>query len=257
MATTSDSITQSLETVGSNPAGVTVSEFARKLLVNKSTGSRVLQSLADAGLVEKVPHSGRYILGLKLWSIGAAARHAHRITDTALGPMIQFVKAHKVPLNLAVNRRGETIYLFRVEWMGDAVVALPSGAHPPAHANASGKALLAFGPPEDIDEAIANGLQPLGPNTVTSPEVLRRQLTGVRAQGYARNVAELREGHCGVAIPVFDFTGTAVAAVSAACTLDEWDKGFEERIVGPLKELAFTISRYLGFETAAPVAALA
>jgi IclR family transcriptional regulator, KDG regulon repressor len=257
LASAFERLSESLDAIASSPVGVTVSEFAAKLRVNKSTASRLLQGLAEAGIAEKAPLSQRYVLGLKVWSLGVASRNGHRVLDVAMAPMIQFVQLQKVPLNIAVNRRGETFYLLRFEWMSDSVVVLPAGARPPAHANASGKALLAFGPEAQVEGLVSRGLKGLTPNTITDGARLRDELVQARAAGYARNVAELREGHCGIAFPIFDFTGAPVAAVSAACTLEEWNTGFEERVAAPLRELARAISRYMGFETAVPAAGVA
>ena len=50
----------------------------------------------------------------------------------------------------------------------------------PAHAAASGKALLAFSPPGVIDHVIAAGLPAFTSHTITSPDVLRRKLSVIR-----------------------------------------------------------------------------
>ena len=50
----------------------------------------------------------------------------------------------------------------------------------PAHAAASGKALLAFSPPYVIDRVIAAGLPAFTRHTITSPDVLRQRLSVIR-----------------------------------------------------------------------------
>jgi DNA-binding IclR family transcriptional regulator len=55
----------------------------------------------------------------------------------------------------------------------------------PAHATAVGKALLAWSDPAVVDEVIDAGLGVIGPNTVTDPVQLRRELSLIRANGIA------------------------------------------------------------------------
>src|SRR5262245_58353083 len=47
-------------------------ELARRTGLHPSSVSRLLATLADAGLVERVPASGRYRLGLRLVELGNA-----------------------------------------------------------------------------------------------------------------------------------------------------------------------------------------
>ena len=59
-------------------------------------------------------------------------------------------------------------------------------------------------------------LEPFTPNTTTSLEVLLSELAAISKQGYAVNDGERIVGLCGVAAPVFDHEGNAIAAISVA-----------------------------------------
>ena len=85
-----------------------------------------------------------------------------------------------------------------------------------AHATSSGKVLLAFGAPADIDRVVAGGMPRLGPRTITSRSMLERALADVRADGYAVSVEESARGVSSVAAPIFDGVGECVAAMSVA-----------------------------------------
>jgi IclR family acetate operon transcriptional repressor len=77
------------------------------------------------------------------------------------------------------------------------------------HAVANGKVLLAYGmlPMPQV-------LQRYTPRTITSRDVLARELAEVRRTGYAKAVAEMEEGLVAVAAPVLGPDGTCVAARS-------------------------------------------
>jgi DNA-binding IclR family transcriptional regulator len=86
----------------------------------------------------------------------------------------------------------------------------------PAHAAASGKALLAFSPPRVIDHVIAAGLPAFTPHTITSPEVLRRKLSVIRLTQIATSRNELECGKAAIAMPIFYGGGRVAAAIELA-----------------------------------------
>jgi DNA-binding IclR family transcriptional regulator len=111
---------------------------------------------------------------------------------------------------------------------GAAVLTLQLPAHPqdnhphaegllqsvvPAHAAASGKALLAFSPAHLVDEVIASGLSAVTRHTITSPEILRHDLSVIRLTQMATSVNELERGSSAVACPIFYGGGRVAAAI--------------------------------------------
>jgi DNA-binding IclR family transcriptional regulator len=83
----------------------------------------------------------------------------------------------------------------------------------PAHAAASGKALLAFSPPAVVDRVIDAGLPAFTPHTITSPEVLRQKLATVRLTQIASSRNEFRCGTAAIAMPIFYGRGRVAAAI--------------------------------------------
>ena len=83
----------------------------------------------------------------------------------------------------------------------------------PAHAAASGKALLAFSPPAVVDRVIDAGLPAFTPHTITSPDLLRQKLATIRLTQVATSRNEVECGTAAIAMPVFSGRGRAVAAI--------------------------------------------
>ena len=86
----------------------------------------------------------------------------------------------------------------------------------PAHAAASGKALLAFSPPEVVDHVIEAGLPAFTPHTITSPEVLRHKLSVIRLTQVATSRDEFASGKAAIAMPIFYGRGRVAAAIELA-----------------------------------------
>lgn len=83
----------------------------------------------------------------------------------------------------------------------------------PAHAAASGKAMLAFSPPDVVDGIIAAGLCSVTDHTITSPDVLRHHLSVIRLTQLATSVDELERGNSAIACPIFFGGGRVAAAI--------------------------------------------
>jgi IclR family acetate operon transcriptional repressor len=93
------------------------------------------------------------------------------------------------------------------------------------HVGSAGKVLLAFTPPEDLEELLSMvDLRPMTPSTITDMAELRKELEAVRQRGTAYSAGERVTGAVGVSAPVLDDRGYVVAALSVlapAARVDE------------------------------------
>jgi DNA-binding IclR family transcriptional regulator len=74
--------------------------------------------------------------------------------------------------------------------------------------------ILAYQSEEIIARVLQSELYPYGPNTITDPEKLRQKLMEIRRAGYSIAIDELHEGVVSIAVPLKDYTGEVVAAIS-------------------------------------------
>src|SRR5574342_403526 len=77
-----------LELLADEPAGVSVTDLARRTGVGKSIVSRILTTLADSGYVLRDSQSDRYRLALKMISIGNRYAEHRGFPDIAM-PVLQ------------------------------------------------------------------------------------------------------------------------------------------------------------------------
>jgi IclR family acetate operon transcriptional repressor len=84
----------------------------------------------------------------------------------------------------------------------------------PLHASALGRAVLAFLPAPFLTKYVQQvGLRAMTPHTITDPQTLRTVLLQVRKQQYALTFQQMYLGARGVAVPVFDPEGAALASL--------------------------------------------
>jgi IclR family KDG regulon transcriptional repressor len=192
-----------------------VSELSRRLGLGKSTVHRILATLAADGYVERTADD-RYQLSLKLYEIGQQVAASNELRERAHPSLERLRNESGETAHLAVLAGTDVVYVDRLESPHMLHMLTRVGRRRAAHATSSGKCLLAFGTPADVDRVVAAGLPRLGPRTITSAAVLRRALDDVRTRGYAASIEESAPGVASVAAPIFDSAGDCVAAMSVA-----------------------------------------
>lgn len=216
------------------PCGVT--QLATQLRLTKSNVHRLLQTLAAHGYVRNVGDTGNYELTLKLWELGSKVRSRLGITEIG-GPFLKLLGDQtSEAVHLSVLSGAEVIYIDKVESPQPVRAYSMIGGRAPAYCVATGKAMLAFCSPKQLDEMKIQ-LTRHSVNTISSRARLDKELQRIREQGYSINRGEWREDVSGVAAPIFDQTESVVAAIG---------------ISGPSTRLKLTVlKRYAPFVTKA------
>ena len=219
-------------------------ELARRTGINASTVSRLLATLAAAGLVEHVEATGRYRLGLRLVQLGNAV----------LGrlDLRQVVRPH---LQALVDETGETATLsapgeqdaVTVDFVtsSSSVRSVARVGRPSiGHATATGKVMLAFGegrlPPGELTAHTSR--------TIVDREVLATELERVRRLGHASAVGE-REAHLNaLAAPVFGARGELAAILGLQGPSSRFGREQMRDALPQLLAHADAVSRSLGWD---------
>ena len=238
-----------LEGLGERQLGV--SEIAREQGLTKSTAFRLVSTLRRAGYLQQHPESGRYGLGLRLLDLGQRVARGLDVRRVARPTMFALAERARASVFLAVLFQGRVVNVeqadspepVRVFFDGSEFELLP-------HAIATGKVLLAALPPAERDQAIAAlDLRPLTPQTLTTRDDVLAELDRVARQGYAVNDQEQVLGVRGVAAPIYDPRGEAVAAISAAAPTARLTRELLPTYATWVRAAADEISRNLGAPT--------
>jgi DNA-binding IclR family transcriptional regulator len=181
-----------LKALGGDADGATVSSLSEATGLDRAVLYRLLETLAEEGFVTRDPESRRYRLGLSMLELGVRAAQGLEVRRLA-GPALRALSDDtNETACLAVRDRDDVVVVEVIEPDGRFVqVNYRVGFRHPLGMAAHGKALLAFLP----DGERLNELRP------------------VRQRGVAYTRDEIEPGAAGVAAPVFDHTGRAVAAV--------------------------------------------
>ena len=213
------------------------SDVARELGHHRSVANRFLATLRDLGYVAQDSRA-RYQLTLKMFCLGNLVCNQLEIRSMARPLMRRIVEKHKESVSLACLEKHEVVVVEMINTSHPLKYDLPIGSRGPAHAQALGKAMLAWASPEDLAGYLdKTKLRKLTPNTIDNREDLLRHLEQVRARGYALDREEWNQGLRCVAVPIFDHQQRPVFALSLSGPSHRMT---EQKITGALPDLQET-----------------
>jgi DNA-binding IclR family transcriptional regulator len=199
----------------------TPSAIGRRAGLPRSTTFRLVDELLESGLLERDQQGGVRI-GMHLWELTTRGSHALDLRQAAMPAMGQVQAAIRQHTQLGVLEEGEVLFIERLSGEGAGSNVTQIAGRLPLHASSSGLVLLAFAPPELLDQVLAGELRPMTAETITDPAALRRKIAEVRALDYALAPGFVETVSTGIAVPVRDGPDV-VAALSVVLPRDRDD----------------------------------
>jgi DNA-binding IclR family transcriptional regulator len=179
-----------------NRAGLTQAEIAVKLGLAKTTVHRLLNALATENLVQAIAASNRYRLGSEILHMAEAARSA--VMAEIHPRLIRLSQEIDETVDLSVLDRGQMTFIDQVVAPQRLRAVSVVGASFPLHCTANGKAVLAGLSVAEVKSLLAEKLETLTPNTITSRDKLLRELMKVGPKGAAFDREEHSLGICAI-----------------------------------------------------------
>lgn len=224
-----------------------ISALAARLGLAKSTVHRLATTLVEYDMLEQNRESGKYRLGLAFFELGTLVRRKMDVTTEAQGEIHALADASGETVQLAILDHLTILYI-RIRESRQAIrLSSGLGSRAPAHCTGVGKALLAYQPPEVVQQVVEAGLKRCTEHTITDAEKLRAELATVRSRGYAIDDEEIEIGLRCVAAPIRDHSGQVVAAISVAAPVQRMSKKQVQATIPSVVAAAENISRRLGF----------
>jgi DNA-binding IclR family transcriptional regulator len=181
-------------------------EIARRTGINVSTISRILATLTSGGLVEHVPATGRYRLGLGVVRLANAVHEGRDIQSLARPYLVELAARTEETVTLSVPATYEAITLDFVQSPLSVRSVAEVGRTSVMHATSVGKICLAYG-----GRLPAGPLEPFTDRTIVDPDVLEAEVAQARERGWAQALGEREADLNAVAAPVLSRSGALVA----------------------------------------------
>src|SRR5215204_4695231 len=176
---------QLLKAFSEEQVDIGISDLSRRLGIAKSTVHRLAATLVAEGLLEQDRESGKYRLGIALFRLGALVRRRMDISSQGRPFLYALREKTDETVHLAILDGTEIMYVYDLESSQAIRMRSDLGGRKPAYCTAEGQAILAFEPPDVVEQVIARGLSARTPQTITSADGLRRALEAVRQRGCA------------------------------------------------------------------------
>ena len=189
-------------------------DIADRLGRPRSSVYRLLHTFEEAGFLDYDERSGRYRLGIRLAALGALAQRSSPLQRALHPVLIRLAHDSGECATLVVRSGAGATTVDNVYAPQPLVVPGVLGGHPPLHASAGGKILTAWLADEERNALLGDRLARHTPATITDRDTLLDQLDSVRKSGIAIARGEWFPDVYGMGAPVWDHTGTVVAAVT-------------------------------------------
>ncbi len=234
-----------LRHLATRPAPVAASALARDLGIPRSTVYHLLNALAEHGFVIHLPSERRWGLGTSAFEL--ASGYSRQQPLARLGRPLLAALSDRLgeSAHLAVMSGSDVVYIVEERAARRPALVTDVGVRLPAHLTATGRAMLAALPREQVralypDAAAFTDRTGRGP---ARPAELRELLREARARGFATENGEVTLGLSSVGVAVTDHAGWPVASV--AVTWPEESERDPNELAAEVSDAASALSRRL------------
>ncbi|MCM3714814.1 IclR family transcriptional regulator [Halalkalibacter oceani] len=225
-----------------------ITEISERMVLHKSTVHSLLKTLQKHHYIEQNPENGRYRLGMKLFERGNFVIQSLDLRAIAKEHLIELSRETGRTIHLVILDGKEGVYIDKVESSTASVLYSKIGRRVPIHSSGVGKALVAFKSDAELEQILENyEYTRQTENTITNKEDFLQEVKLIQEKGYAIDDQENEPGVFCVAIPVRDYTGQVVAAISSSSTATQLTEDELEKNIDILKATAMELSRKLGY----------
>ena len=234
-----------LRYLATQPDPVPLDRIARAVDLPRSTAYHLIKAMIEEGFVAHLSDDRCYGLGVAAYEVGSGYARQAPLQRIARRPLAALVDQIGQSAHLAVPHGRDVLYVIEERGLGRPPLVTDVGVRLPAHLTASGRAILAALPPNQVralfpDRDAFVSRHDNGPSTLSG---LRTVLSETRQRGYAIEDGEITPGFSSVAAAVLDHNRVPIAAV--AVTYPSADAVDPEQLVEKVRATGVLISRRL------------
>lgn len=227
--------------------GFTLTELAQRAGLAPSTAHRLLRGLEGRGFAEQSGDPSRWRVGVVAFTVGNAFARSRSVVTAARPTMQALMEEVGETVNLAILEDRDAVYLAQAESRQLMRAFARPGARVALHCSAVGKALLMGRRPSEIDKLLAGRpLTRITDKTIVTREALTANLKAAEARGWVADDEEHAIGLRCAAAPIFDETGTPLAALSVSGPAARIDDARLAEVGALVAKAADTVTRALG-----------
>ncbi|NKE43143.1 IclR family transcriptional regulator [Roseomonas frigidaquae] len=191
-----------IEMLADSDTGMSLSDIARRLDVNKNIALRILMTLEEENYLYRHAESKFYFVGFKVSNLGLRVLSRNRLLGQCQPVLRQLADTCGELVLFSVLDHGQPRWVMAAVGRRQRLQIDPVTPMAP-HATATGKAWLSTLPDAQVAQIVEGKLEPLTPFTVTTLEALLAQLAEIRRTGLALSNQENEAGIAAIATPIW------------------------------------------------------
>lgn len=191
-----------------------ISELAELSGMLKSSVYNIMSTYEACGVVEKDPKTSQYRLGLKILELSNVLSQDDVFWEIIRPYMEELTEQTGETVFLATPYGNNIIYREAAFPNHSISVRAIKGVVAPMYCTSLGKAILSCMDSHQMEQVIAEGMEPFTPNTITDPEKFRAEIAKIRNQGYSIDNMEHEYGIKCVGVPISNGNGQVIGAIS-------------------------------------------
>lgn len=232
--------------------GMGITELSEMSGLNKSVVHRIMDTLLFYDIIEKDPNTSRYRLGWGLYTLAQKVPQQNHLCSISMNYLVELSKAVNNTVNLGILRGKDILIISKIESDArDSLMRVVTQVGEPeaAYATSLGKMMLSDRSDEEIRQLFSDpdSMKKLTEKTASSIDELIALVRQVREDGYAIDTEELLLGITCISMPVKDYTGRIVAAISVSTQTVLLTEEAKLRIMMQLKLCCKGVSKALGY----------
>ena len=225
-------------------------DLASTVNLPRSTVHRLLGLMQQDGFVEADLKTRRYRPGPELYRIGATLAANMPIIPLAM-PILHDIARRSdetTLLSLFYPKQLQKAFVAQVESSRSMRYVIELNVRGSMLWGASAHAILAFLDEPTIRRALADRETSPSTGARANRRALARELTRIRAEGYARSVGERVPTAIGLAVPVFGADGLVKGSLSVTYPDSRMDEAHNRTLIILLRDGARALSTALGWD---------
>ncbi len=225
-----------------------ITDIGERMGLHKSTVHSLLKTLQVHGYIDQNPENGKYKLGMKLIERGNFVLQGLDIRHIAKKHLLELSSKTGQTTHLVLLDGKEGVYIDKVEGPQAVILYSRIGRRIPVHCSAVGKALVAFSKEDEMKRILNNYVYVTQTErTISSEKEFLEELARVREAGHALDTEENEPGVRCVAVPIFDYRGLVVAAISMSTLISRVHDEELKEFIHMLKKAAREMSAEMGY----------
>jgi DNA-binding IclR family transcriptional regulator len=237
---------RALKLIAERPNGLRLTDLADGLELAQPTAHRLLQTLLSEGMLVRDGPTRRYRLGPLVFELGLASAREFNLRDICM-PILESLAERTGDTSFLFVRSGnDAVCLSRVQ--GTYPIQTPVveiGSRQPLGVNAGGLALLSCLSDAEVTRTLEAIAPRLGVYGELGAEELRVHCARAQERGFALIANKAAPGVSALGLPIGSSTGTAIAAITVAATVERMNDRRVKEILPLLRDAAFHITQLL------------